>query len=94
MISKGAVRCDIRNHSWTAPPKPKRCDVDWAAGPPSTSGKAGIVCAGDTALEAGPVLPYGDPISRGRFHCESQQAGMRCVNKRNGHGFSLNKQHY
>ena len=53
-----------------------------------------IVCAGDTTLESGPVLAYGHSIERGRFNCESQEAGMRCVNKRNGHGFFLSKQHY
>jgi hypothetical protein len=95
VMSKGGVRCDIRHHSWKAPPKPKWCDVDYGGGVAvDKKGKAGIVCAGDTTLNSGPVLPYGSSINRGRFNCESQEAGMRCVNKRNGHGFYLNKQHY
>lgn len=95
VISKGYVRCDIRQHSWHAPPKPKSCDLDWGGGVAvDKRGKAQFLCAGDTTLGAGPALPYEHSISRGRFHCESQEAGMRCVNKRNGHGFYLNKQRY
>jgi len=95
VISKGGVRCVIRHHSWNSPPKPKWCDVDYGGGVAvDKKGKAGFVCAGDTTLESGSVLAYEHSISRGRFHCESQSAGMRCVNKRNGHGFFLSKQHY
>jgi hypothetical protein len=88
-----AVRCDIRDHSWQSPPKPKSCDVDYGGGVAvGRSGKASIVCAGDTTLEAGPVLAYGESIAKGRFRCTSMETGMRCVNKRNGHGFLLSKQ--
>jgi hypothetical protein len=94
-MDSASVRCDIREHSWQSPPKPKKCDVDYGGGVAvGKSGRAGFVCAGDTTLEAGPVLAYGDSISAGRFRCESQEAGMRCVNRRNGHGFLLAKQTY
>jgi hypothetical protein len=76
-------------------PKPKWCEVDYGGGVAvDKKGKAGFVCAGDTTLKSGPALSYGHSLSRGRFHCESQSAGMRCVNKRNGHGFFLSKQRY
>ena len=95
LSAQTGVRCDIRHHAWKAPKKPKWCDVDYGGGVAvDKKGKAGIVCAGDTTLNSGPVLPYGSSINRGRFNCESQEAGMRCVNKRSGHGFYLNKQHY
>jgi hypothetical protein len=88
-----AVRCDIRDHSWQSPPKPKSCDVDYGGGVAvGHSGKASFVCAGDTTLEAGPVLGYGESVSKGRFRCTSMETGMRCVNERNGHGFLLSKQ--
>lgn len=88
-----AVRCDIREHSWQSPPKPKSCDVDYGGGVAvGLSGQADFVCAGDTVLDAGPVLPYGESASKGRFRCTSMESGMRCVNKRNGHGFLLAKQ--
>jgi hypothetical protein len=88
-----SVRCDIRDHSWISPPKPRSCDVDYGGGVAvGRGGKASFVCAGDTVLEAGPVLPYGESATKGRFRCVSSEAGMRCVNKRNGHGFLLSKQ--
>jgi hypothetical protein len=95
VMDSQAVRCDIRDHSWQSPPKPKSCDVDYGGGVAvDKKGRAQFLCAGDTTLEAGPVLAYGDSISQGRFRCESQEAGMRCVNKRTGHGFFLAKQTY
>ncbi len=93
VMDKQAVRCDIRDHSWQSPPKPKYCDVDYGGGVAvGQKGKASFVCAGDTTLEAGPVLAYGESVSKGRFRCTSMEAGMRCVNKRDGHGFLLSKQ--
>jgi hypothetical protein len=55
-------------------------------------GRAQIVCAGDTALNAGRHLAYGDTIARGRFRCVSKRTGMRCVNRRNDHGFALSRE--
>lgn len=95
VMSQESVRCDIRAHSWKAPPKPKNCDVDWGGGVAvGTKGKAGFVCAGDTTLDQGSALPYGSAITKGRFRCLSEESGMRCVNRRNGHGFFLAKQSY
>ncbi len=95
VMSEEGVRCDIAQHSWKSPPKPKSCDVDYGGGVAvDTKGKAGFVCAGDTTLHQGPALPYGSAITKGRFRCLSEEAGMRCVNRRNGHGFFLAKQSY
>lgn len=93
VMDKQAVRCDIRDHSWQSPPKPKSCELDYGGGVVvGHSGKAEFVCAGDTTLEAGPVLAYGESVRKGRFRCTSMETGMRCVNRRNGHGFLLSKQ--
>ena len=95
VISKQYVRCDIRNHSWQSPPKPQSCELDYGGGVAvDKSGRAQFLCAGDTTLNSGPALEYGDSVQRGRFRCVSQETGMRCVNKRNGHGFFLAKQRY
>src|SRR5262245_21259321 len=89
MVSDG-VRCDIRNHAWMAPPKPPSCDVDYGGGLSLTEkGKGHYTCAGDTLLGSGKVLAYGRSRTLGRFHCTSKTSGMRCVNRRNGHGFNL-----
>ena len=92
-ISKTGVRCDIFEKSWKAPPKPASCDVDWGSGlTVGRRGKARYVCAGDTTLHQGRKLAYGKAISAGRFRCVSRKTGMRCVNRRNGHGFLLSRE--
>ena len=91
-ITTGGVRCDIRERSWEAPPKPPSCELDYGQGVTvGRRGKGRFVCAGDTALGVGPELGYGEKIRRGRFRCRSRPAGMRCVNRRNGHGFFLSR---
>ena len=49
------------------------------------------MCAGDTTLGVGPELAYGQAIRRGRFRCRSRTDGMRCVNRRNRHGFFISR---
>ena len=91
---RDGVRCDIREKSWTAPPKPSWCDVDWGGGVQVGRRKrASFVCAGDTVLGANRTLSYGSSIRRGRFECFSRRTGMRCVNHRTHHGFRLSRQH-
>ena len=91
---RDGVRCDIREKSWTAPPKPSWCDVDWGSGVQVGRRKrASFVCAGDTVLGADRTLSYGSSIRRGRFECFSRRTGMRCVNHRTHHGFRLSRQH-
>jgi hypothetical protein len=90
VIAKSGARCDIREHAWKPPPKPKSCPVDWGFG--LTVGRRGFarwVCAGDTVFGGKKVLGYRKSISRGRFTCTSYRNGMRCVNERNHHGFQL-----
>jgi hypothetical protein len=91
-ITRQGVRCDIARHTWPTPPKPRSCEVDYGQGVAvGKRGRASFVCAGDTALNQGPVLDYGKRIRRGRFRCRSRTDGMRCVNRRNGHGFFLSR---
>jgi hypothetical protein len=91
-ITRTAVRCDIAQHTWPTPRKPRSCDVDYGGGVQvGRRGKGSFVCAGDTALHQGPVLDYGKRIRRGRFRCRSRTDGVRCTNRRNGHGFFLSR---
>jgi hypothetical protein len=87
----GSVRCDVKNHLWVAPPRPKWCDVDWGFGVQVGEKRAGsYVCAGDTvALPNSPVLGTGTSITLGRFTCGVPTESVRCVNNRNGHGFEV-----
>jgi hypothetical protein len=88
------ARCDIRNKDWEAPPTPPSCELDWGFGlTVDRHGRGNYVCAGDTAIDpSNPVLRYGDRITRGRFRCKSKQSGIRCTNRRNGHGFKISRQ--
>ena len=92
----GSVRCDIREHSWTAPPKPAYCDVDWGGGLQVGSKRRGsIVCAGDTVLDPGSrVLAYGKTSMVGPVECRSSEAGIRCSNIATAHGFFVSRQRY
>jgi hypothetical protein len=93
VITKSAVRCDIREHTWPTPPKPPTCDVDYGGGVQvGRSGAGSYVCAGDTALDpSADVLAYGDRISKGKIRCASKTKGMRCVNLESKHGFFLSR---
>lgn len=88
----GGARCDIAHHSWKSPPKPKWCDVDYGNGlNVGAHRKAQFVCAGDTVLHQGKVLPVGDAVKLGPYKCKSLSGAVRCVNRDTGHGFKLSR---
>jgi hypothetical protein len=94
-ILKSGVRCDIRHKDWRSPPKPHTCDFDWGHSINlKRTGKPHFLCISDTTLGLGDTLPYGESIARHRFRCKSLISGVRCVNKRNGHGFKLSRESY
>jgi hypothetical protein len=92
LFEQGA-RCDISKHSWPLPKRPKSCEFDYGGSLfIGEKGRGEYGCVSDSAMGAGPVLPYGESIRKGRFECHSEEAGVRCVNRRNGHGFFLSRQ--
>jgi hypothetical protein len=92
MFEDGA-RCDIGHHSWPLPKKPRSCEFDYGGSVfIGDRGRGEYGCVSDSAMGAGPVLPYGESIRKGRFVCSSEEIGVRCVNRRNGHGFLLSRQ--
>ncbi len=92
MFEQGA-RCDIIHHSWPLPKKPKSCEFDYGGSLfVGDKGKGSYSCVSDSAFRAGPVLPYGESVRKGRFRCTSEEVGVRCRNLRNGHGFLLSRQ--
>ena len=90
----GGARCDVPNHLWVAPPKPRWCDVDWGFGVQVGEKRSGrFLCAGDTvALPNSPVLATGTSITLGRFTCGVPTDAVRCQNNRNGHGFEVSNE--
>jgi hypothetical protein len=89
----GEARCDISGRTWSPPPKPSTCTLDWGQGfTVRARGAGAFVCAGDTALNpSAPVLAYGTSSRVGGLTCTSRAAGMTCTN-RDGHGFFLSRE--
>ncbi len=85
------IRCDIRNRSWSPPPRPTSCQLDWGQGLSlNRAGRARYVCAGDTALNTGPKLAYGATRRIGAIVCISRTSGLTCTNAA-GHGFRMSR---
>ncbi len=94
-VSARSARCDIRDRTWPTPPKPADCDLDWGhALGVGDAGPGAFRCAGDTALGAQAVLPYGSVARRGAFECRSEESGMECVNLDTGHGIAVSHDEY
>ncbi len=93
IMSEQGARCDIGQHSWPLPKRPKSCEFDYGGSVfIGDRGRGEYGCVSDSAMDAGPVLPYGEQLRKGRFVCTSEEIGVRCVNRRNGHGFLLSRQ--
>jgi hypothetical protein len=87
------ARCDIAARNWRPPAKPASCQLDWGQGVfVGQTGRAGYVCAGDTALHEGPRLAYGRSISLGHLRCTSRTSGVTCTNRSDGHGFTISRE--
>ena len=97
MLDSSSVRCDIRDRTWSPPPRPSDCvDVmNFGQGIILNVGKpARFVCAGDTALDGGPALPYGEKIVRGSLECLSAPSGMSCWDFVNGGSFEISRDEF
>ncbi|AGC63415.1 MULTISPECIES: DUF6636 domain-containing protein [Mycobacterium ulcerans group] len=97
MIDSSSVRCDVRDRTWSPPPKPADCEsmMNYGQGIVLTAGQpARFVCAGDTALGGGPALAYGDKITKGSLQCESETSGVTCRDIGDGGGFSISRDGY
>jgi hypothetical protein len=87
----GTVRCDISGKTWTPPPQPADCELDWGNGLEVGAGAANVVCAGDTVLGGPDVLEYGLSAQRGDLRCDSAETGVTCTNVKTSHGFELSR---
>ncbi len=96
IIYEEYLRCDIAERDWSPPPRPADCPSFTGYGQGigmDAHGPAAFVCAGDTALNMGRPLGYGQTHSSQGFTCTSEEAGLRCTNA-DGHGFRLARQAY
>jgi hypothetical protein len=91
----GGARCDVKSHTWTAPPKPNSCDLDWGSGVDvGDKGPGQYVCAGDTVADQPKsfVLTPGVIVVVGRYSCTIPSTDpnvVRCSNTGTGHGFEV-----
>jgi hypothetical protein len=96
LVSDGTngVVCEIREHTYTAPPKPTDCPLAWGDRVSLEPGSAPEVhCHGDTIFETGtPTLPYGQARSAGPVRCESQPTGVTCTEATSGHFFRISRE--
>ncbi|WP_425146210.1 DUF6636 domain-containing protein [Deinococcus sp.] len=92
-----AVRCEVLNASYKAPPRPTDCPLAWGdALEVESSGKAQFLCHGDTVMNPPgqrAILAYGQTWKRSGITCSSSTAGVRCLNA-DGHGFELARARY
>ena len=92
----GEARCDVAQTTWSLPPEPADCAGAWGGGA-SVSGaeRARLTCASDTVADPGlRVLEYRQAVSYGGVVCDSQETGVRCVNRATGHGFRVARASY
>jgi hypothetical protein len=92
LMTAQGTRCDIRQHDWPNPRKPKSCEFDYGSIELGKKGRGHFGCISDSVMGIGGVLDYGESLRKGRFVCTSEEAGVRCVNQRNGHGYFLSRQ--
>ncbi len=93
LMTADEVRCDVLERTWTLPPTPADCDLDFGRGVLlGGAGPAQLSCVGDTV--AGPTLPklaYGAAVRFAGVMCVSRETGMRCENPVTGHGFRVSR---
>ena len=89
------VRCDIAERSWAPPPPPADCEFNYGQGITIAPGEpTAFVCAGDTALSAGPALQFGQSVEVWPMLCESAPSGVRCLDVTTGAGFTISREKY
>ena len=90
------ARCEVRNATFSPPPKPADCQLDWgSAVGVEGSAEGAFICHGDTVQNPdAPVLGYGESSVVGPIRCDSSAAGVKCENTETGHGFTLAKKKY
>jgi len=92
-LDRASARCDIHDHTYSAPPKPADCDLEWGDAIQIRGGPAAFVCHGDTALDpSASVLAYGARTRQGSMVCESAENGVTCFQEGTGNHFFISRQ--
>ncbi len=92
LFREGRMRCDVVEHGYEAPPRPRDCRGDWGGSLSlGRDGAARMICTQRTIRdEEAFVLGYGARWVGRTITCESDEAGLRCAN-RAGRGFQVSR---
>ena len=89
-----AARCEVVDHTWTAPPPPD-CHLNSGDRFYLTQGGAAVVgCYAQEFPAAETTLGYGQSRSFGTITCDSEYTGMTCTDSSTGHYFRVSRDTY
>ncbi|ODR11641.1 hypothetical protein BHQ15_00085 [Mycolicibacillus koreensis] len=91
-VHPAMVRCDLRERTFTPPPRPADCGMGpWAKSVRLERGAAArFTCISDSVINADAVtLDYGRHLTAHDFDCRSARDGIRCTDTTTGRGFRL-----
>jgi len=88
--------CEIRDHTWNAPPRPPVCEGGWGDRIDMNQGEPpALDCHSDTVRGSGlPTLRYGERRSAGPITCDSEPSGITCTDSSTGHFFAISRDSY
>jgi hypothetical protein len=90
-----AARCEVVDHTWTAPSPPPDCHLDSGDRFYLTQGNAAVVgCYAQEFPVAESTLGYGQSRSFGTITCDSEYSGMTCTDNSTGHYFRVSRDTY
>lgn len=94
--SDAIAMCEIRDHTWMAPPRATQHMGDWGDRVSMQQGDAPhMSCHTDTVKDPGsPVLAYGQSRSLNSLTCNSEISGMTCTDNGTGHFFRISRDNY
>jgi hypothetical protein len=90
-----AARCEVVDHTWTAPSPPPDCHLNSGDRFYLTQGNAAVVgCYAQEFPVAESTLGYGQSRSFGTITCDSEYSGMTCTDNSTGHYFRVSRDTY
>lgn len=94
VIEPETVRCDVRQHDWSPPPKPADCDLDYGDSVALDRSGPRFGCHGDTLFGAQTTVPYGTQLRQGSISCDVTEEGVTCRDAQTRQGFSVSRASY
>lgn len=86
------AKCTVKEPKWKPAGEGAKCADRWVLRTDNSSD--GVFYCMPGPLAASQPLAFGDDVTRGGFSCQSREAGIRCINVKTQHGFSLSKLSY